>query len=402
MKTNLLLALAAGSMLLLSANYAEAQETTVVTETTTDVTLIPVECKTYYNSSWRDNWFIQIGAGMQTPYADKYLENGGAKRHTTAVYNAAFGHWFSPYLAFRVAGYYGKEHFDLGKYQSVHAGSGHIDLMWDMFNSIGGPNTHRFFSIVPFVGIGASYMTTFDSKYATTTTDNGNPKTREWSLPVSVGLQIRARLCQYVDFFAEGRMAFQGDHFNNYVHGAEIESNLYVIGGFTFNLGGKKFTSYNPCDYIDYINGLNKQVNDLRGDLAATAAALAAAEAQLPCPEVVESETVVVQAPLLSVVRFKINSAVISDYEMVNVYNMAEYMKANPSINVLVQGYADKDTGTSSYNMALSQRRAQAVVDALVNKYGIDPNRLAIQANGSDVQPYDVNNWNRIVIFEQP
>jgi outer membrane protein OmpA-like peptidoglycan-associated protein len=50
--------------------------------------------------------------------------------------------------------------------------------------------------------------------------------------------------------------------------------------------------------------------------------------------------------------------------------------------------------------MQLSQRRAQAVMNALVNKYGINPDRLAIQAEGSNVQPYDVNNWNRIVIFE--
>ena len=34
-----------------------------------------------------------------------------------------------------------------------------------------------------------------------------------------------------------------------------------------------------------------------------------------------------------------------------------------------------------------------------VNKYGINPDRLSIQAEGSNVQPYDVNNWNRIVIF---
>ena len=43
-----------------------------------------------------------------------------------------------------------------------------------------------------------------------------------------------------------------------------------------------------------------------------------------------------------------------------------------------------------------------SVVDALVNKYGIDPSRLVMEANGSDVQPYDVNNRNRIVLFTQP
>ena len=84
---------------------------------------------------------------------------------------------------------------------------------------------------------------------------------------------------------------------------------------------------------------------------------------------------------------------------MVNVYNIAEWMKANPEQKVAIQGYADKDTGTSEYNMGLSKRRAEAVQKVLVDKYGINPDRLSIQPEGSNVQPYDVNNWNRIVIF---
>ena len=195
-------------------------------------------------------------------------------------------------------------------------------------------------------------------------------------------------------------MNFYGDNFNNVASGDPIEANVNVYGGFLFNIGGRKYSAYNPCEYLGYINNLNNQVNSLRGELATTSAALAAAEAQLPCPEVVAQE-VVVQSPMLTTVRFKIDSSVISDEEMVNVYNMAEWMKANPNVNVVVQGYADKDTGTAAYNMELSQRRGQAVVDALVN-YGIDSSRLTIQANGSDVQPYDENNWNRIVIFAQP
>ncbi len=102
---------------------------------------------------------------------------------------------------------------------------------------------------------------------------------------------------------------------------------------------------------------------------------------------------------MMSTVRFKINSANISDEEMVNVYNTAEYLKANPEVNVVIKGYADKDTGTAEYNMELSGRRAKAVYDALTKTYGINANRLSIDAKGSDSQPYDTNNWNRIVIF---
>ncbi|MCI9607002.1 MAG: OmpA family protein [Muribaculaceae bacterium] len=398
MKKNLLFAIAGCGAMLLSANTAKAQETVVVEETV--VTEVPVECKTQYSTSWKDNWFIQLGAGIQIPYVDHYLNTGKDKRHITALYNVGFGHWFSPYLGFRITGYYGKMHLDWAKTSSANMANANADLMWDMFNSIAGPKADRVFSIIPFVGVGGTYTWGFDPTYAAIPDGDGHRKTKEWTLPVSAGIQLRLRLCKYVDFFAEGRVNFYGDNFNNVASGDPIEANVNVYGGFLFNIGGRKYNAYNPCEYLGYINNLNNQVNNLRGELATTAAALAAAEAQLPCPEVVAQE-VVVQAPMLTSVRFKINSAVITDEEMVNVYNVAEWMKANPNVNVLVQGYADKDTGTSAYNMELSQRRGQAVVDALVN-YGIDSSRLTIQANGSDVQPYDENNWNRIVIFTQP
>ena len=401
MKKNLLLAIAGVGGMLLSSNYASAQDAVGIVEESV-ITEVPVECKTNYSTSWKDNWFIQLGAGVQIPYVDHYLNKGDDKRHITPVYNVGFGHWFSPYLGFRVTGYYGRLHLDWGKYNKANMANANVDLMWDMFNSFAGPNPNRVFSIIPFVGVGGTYTWGFDPSLATIPDGDGHRKTKQWTLPVSAGLQLRFALCKYVDFFAEGRVNFYGDEFNNVVSGDPIEANVSVYGGFSFNIGGRNYSAYNPCEYLGYINTLNNQVNDLRGQLATTAAALAAAEAQLPCPEVVEQEAIVIQTPILASVRFKIDSARISNEEMVNVYNVAEYMKANPNVTVTVQGYADKDTGTAAYNMELSQRRAQAVVDALVNKYGVDSSRLTINANGSDTQPYSENNWNRIVIFTQP
>ena len=129
---------------------------------------------------------------------------------------------------------------------------------------------------------------------------------------------------------------------------------------------------------------MNGRVNNLRS-------ALETCEAREcpPCPEVTVTEVVEVPEPVQTcnpdlsiVVRFKINSAVVSQEEMVNVYNI------------------DKETGTPAYNMQLSKKRADAVVNILTKKYGIDANRIKMIANGSDTQPYPKNNnWNRIVIF---
>lgn len=370
----------------------------VVEEETTVITDIP--CKTHYYVNGRDNWFLQFGAGTAVPFVEGKDAAGHRKSQFTLNYNVGFGKWFSPYLGWRLAFYGGPLHYQDGtQMRKMNYVNANADIMWDMFNSLGGVNADRVFSIIPFAGIGGTYS--WNMKPAgTILARDGSYKTSTWTLPVSAGIQLRFRLCKYVDFFAEGRAGFYGDNFNNLPYGYPVDINGTITGGFTINFGGRQYRSYNPCDYAEYISTLNNQVNDLRGALATTAAALAAAEAQLPCPEVTEpAPASQPAAPMMASVRFNINSAKISSMEMVNVYNTARWMKDNPDQNVAIVGYADKDTGTPEYNMQLSKRRAQAVYDALVNKYGINPDRLSIAGEGSASQPYDVNSWNRIVIF---
>jgi len=377
---------------------ARAQDDAVVVEEEQTMVLSDITCKNNYYVDKKDNWFIQFGAGIAIPFVEGVNKSGDRERSITVNYNVGFGKWFSPYMGWRASFLGGPLHYQnqgMSKFKYVSA---NVDFMWDMFNSLGGVNPNRVFSIIPFVGLGGTYA--WDFKGPENVTSGGRVKTNSWTLPVSGGIQLRFRLCKYVDFFAEGRAQFYGDNFNNIAVGRPVDINGTVTGGFTVTFGGRDFKSYNPCDYIEYIDNLNNQVNSMRAALAASTAALAAAEAQLPCPEVVESETVVTEvAPMMATVRFTLNSARISDQEKVNVFNTAEWMKANPDQNVAIVGYADQDTGTSDYNMTLSQRRAKAVYDMLVNEYGINPDRLSIQAEGSNVQPYEVNNWNRIVIF---
>ena len=104
---------------------------------------------------------------------------------------------------------------------------------------------------------------------------------------------------------------------------------------------------------------------------------------------------------LTSAVRFAINSSDVTNEEMINIYNIAEWMKANPTCDVMVTGYADKNTGTEEYNKKLSEKRASKVLKILVKKYNIDSSRLKLVANGSSTQIYpDNNSWNRVVVFQ--
>lgn len=378
---------------------ASAQDDVVVEEESISVVDVS-NCKTNYAVNGHDNWFIQVGAGIDVPMVENELASGDAKRHITAAYNGAVGRWFSPYLAFRFSAYGGSLHWDNVNFSRAKYANLNFDFMWDMCNSLGGVNPDRPVSVIPYVGIGGTYVWNIKSE-GTNIYRKGHSDRRSWTLPVSAGIQFRFRLCRYVDFFLEGRAQFYGDNFNGAAIDEPVDINIQAIGGFSFNIGGVKYQAYNACKDQAYIASLNNQVNDLRAELATTAAALAVAESQLPCPQVTQPDCpeAPAAAPLMSTVRFTINSAVISNEEMVNVYNAAQYIKANPDMKVVIKGYADKDTGTAEYNKGLSERRAKAVYDALTKTYGISADRLSYEGLGSADQPYDTNNWNRIVIF---
>jgi outer membrane protein OmpA-like peptidoglycan-associated protein len=390
-------------LFLLSACYAmfAIQQANAQTDIIVDIDVAP--CKTNYYSTSGSNWFMQFGAGVSSPFVEFSLENGKAKHHLTAAYTLSVGKWMSPYIGWRTSFLGGALHWDNHTYSKSKYVNANIDFMWDMFNSVHSVNSSRVFSIVPFIGMGGTFCWDYKATESNVHNRHGKIKRNQWTLPVSAGLQLRFRLCRYADFFLEGRAQFYGDNFNNCVYGRPIDINIAAVGGLTVKFGGDSFKFFNACDYMTLIGNLNNQVNEMREALAATSVALAAAEAQLPCPEAapIEPTEVVVleQTPLMATVRFALNSAEITQQEQVNVYNVAQWMEQNPNQNVVILGYADRNTGSSNYNLALSQRRAQNVMQMLVEEYGVDSTRLTIKAEGSDVQPYEINNWNRIVIF---
>ena len=96
-------------------------------------------------------------------------------------------------------------------------------------------------------------------------------------------------------------------------------------------------------------------------------------------------------------VFFTIGKFNISDAEGRKIDEIVDYLKANPSARVVVTGYADKGTGSAAINRRIAAQRAQAVTKILQSK-GIAKNRIATDSKGSDVQPFDNNDDNRVTI----
>ena len=68
---------------------------------------------------------------------------------------------------------------------------------------------------------------------------------------------------------------------------------------------------------------------------------------------------------------------------------LADFLKRFDDVQVDVEGHTDS-IGPEDYNQQLSQRRAQAVVDLLVNQHGIAPARLEAKGFGES-QPVASN-----------
>lgn len=82
-------------------------------------------------------------------------------------------------------------------------------------------------------------------------------------------------------------------------------------------------------------------------------------------------------------ITFATGSASIKPESATTLSEIARFLKANPTIQLYIVGHTD-DTGSLSNNLTLSQQRAKAVVNVLVNEYQIATARLT----SAGVGPY--------------
>ncbi|MGV8917503.1 MAG: OmpA family protein [Pseudomonas sp.] len=79
-------------------------------------------------------------------------------------------------------------------------------------------------------------------------------------------------------------------------------------------------------------------------------------------------------------VLFDLNKAELKSSGMMNVNKLSQFLQENPDRKVIVEGYTDA-SGSDSYNVSLSERRANSVRMALV-QMGVDPSRVVTQGYG--------------------
>ena len=207
-----------------------------------------------------------------------------------------------------------------------------------------------------------------------------------------VGLQGRWKVSPAWDI--TGEITFNGtdDKYNGHEYDRVYDTYFDFLVGAQFHFkdchGRRRF------HYVKYLNSelierLAKMLSDENERLS---------EANMAIPEIFEK--IKFSEALQTTVSFYVDRYYITEAQRKNVKSVATFLFTHPDINLVVTGYADVETAYPAYNLRLSQKRAQAVYDMLVNDFHVPTNRLRIDYKGDTVQPYAaVNEWNRAVIF---
>jgi outer membrane protein OmpA-like peptidoglycan-associated protein len=139
------------------------------------------------------------------------------------------------------------------------------------------------------------------------------------------------------------------------------------------------------------VQQLHAQRDDIRIDARAHQAELAREQARTATARAqsLEQELAALKAKdterglvmtLQENVLFEYNKAELKPGAMRNLYPLVTFLNEHPNRTLLIEGYTDS-TGSDSYNLDLSQRRADAVRNFLVIN-GISPDRIMARGYG--------------------
>lgn len=336
---------------------------------------------TYYTEKWSDNIFVSVGGGIHS------INNDGFNK-VAPHFNISLGKLITPTWGVRAQVNGLTQHLcmqDVKYYEhSKNFVGGNIDAMINLSTLFAGANPSRFFEVYGFAGpmitVAKSDKVQYNVDAAsgeTTVSLAGDSKTRA-RIGASAGVGLKFNINKYWAIDVEARGAIAPSIFGNISDHRKAEGTGMLTAGVTYIFGGKKFAKVD--DRVVEKEVVKEVVREVP-------------------KEVVKEVVKEVPTAAAAAVFFKIGKAKISEEGMVNLKLMAKTMKANPNTKYQVAGYADKATGTPSINQTLSEKRAQAVYDALIAE-GVNANQLEKVAMGGTEPMFEKNYLNRVVILE--
>ena len=344
------------------------------------------ETENYYTKKATDNIFFGFGIGgmsvindgLNTPTLNLNLQLGKYITPTWGVRAEISGLWQS--LDKQEYNWFESGVKEYKNYCKMF-GELNMDAMLNVTNWLGGYNPDRAIDFYLFAGptlnfssVGTKFTGKVSGQDEALLENSDDMKVR---FGATAGLGLAYNLSSKWALNLEGRFGVTPSIFGDASDCRKAEATGRLTLGATYTFGGKKFAKVSDR-VIEKV--VEKEVIK-----------------EVPV-EVIKEVTKEVYAGATAVF-FKIGKAKISPEGMVNIKLMAKAMKNTPNASYKIAGFADKATGSASFNQTLSEKRAQAVYDALVAE-GVNPSQLEKVAMGGTDPMFEKAYLNRVVIME--
>ena len=350
------------------------------------------------------NWFIGLGAGVNSVYNNKDFGKFGLATDVN------FGKWFTPSVGARLGwrgwsneAKNGGAYYD-GQFDNFHLI--HADLLWNLSNALSGYKETRFWDIIPYATFGDLYTRAKDV-----------PGMHGWEFAAGLGILNDFRLGKHVDLFVDisavqsREAAFYKEAEDRYITFPS------VTAGLIFNLGKSNFDRHSSITPVvvpvpfttEQYNALKDKVAALEKENAELKDKIAALEEEVaPLRQLTDGQTYLYENGKFTAVDvkpgspitlyFDCGSAKLSEREKAHFEYFANTV-VDENSKLAVNGYADKQTGSAKRNQQLSEQRVKTVVDLLL-KAGAKEENIESAAHGATVQLFDGAAKNRVVTVE--
>ena len=353
------------------------------------------------NNGFWSNWEIGVAGGVN---ATAWNEFGGVDNQKQIgdlgwQVEGNLTKWFNPIVGARlqVAGGTLNASGDAQKSTWVMP---HFDGLVNLSNWIGGYREDRVYYAKLFAGFGLNCVNV-DTETATGfAAAGGLINTFRVCKQLDINLELKGILTPGRDMPAEIASIGVGKY------GQMYSATLGLAYRFNKRNWDKAYSQEEVDGYLAAIAALEAGLADAHrnaGKLSERLAAQKAATDQaLKDNEALRAELAKRKSSVVTstALFFNLNSARLLDRTKSAMQILAETIAAAPKDQVFtLVGHADDETGSAEYNQKLSEKRAKAVYDYLVEN-GVNKDQLTWKGVGSSQNIFPINSTNRVVIVK--
>ncbi len=379
-----------------SALFASAQNTTETTQLKEE----------YIVSAANENWYLTVGAGAQFHFQEN--NSSSLELPTMARFSFSAGKWFTPFVGIRATYAYtglrvqssSSANMFVQTNNTSATGAIHslgADMVLHLSNLIGGYREDmRVYDAKLFGGLEAQLIS--------------SKGTKTYDYMPYIGLNNEFNLSKLVSLNLEVAAGYSHtDAFGQYERDLVVPVRASI--GVTFYLGNgksrefKTVTSSNQYIALSNINdNLNDQIEELKKSNKSLSRDKDALKKELD--ELKNQKKSAAPAPKAQVkvapvaLFFNTGSTKVSEEDTARLKYIAEIIKTESNTQFVVEGYADSATGSAKRNQVLSDKRAEAVCDILVNKYGVNRSQLEAKGMGATDSVFETMRLNRTVLVK--